>query len=227
MQFFVKYGKGFHSNDSRAVNSQTISNVLPTAYGIDIGIQFKPLKNTLINLAIWQLNMEQEFVYVGDEGIVEAGGKSKHIGFDASIRYQASKNVFLFNDLNVAKPRSLDMPEGLNFIPLAPSFTNTGGINYINKNWTSSLKYRLILDRPANEDNSIVAKGYNLFDFNTTYQFKNINIGVEIDNIFNTEWIETQFSTLSKLRNELIPVEEIHFTPGFPRFVRLNFGFKS
>jgi hypothetical protein len=41
-----------------------------------------------------------------------------------------------------------------------------------------------------------------------------------IENLFDTEWNETQFATLSRLQGETTPVEEIHFTPGTPFFLR-------
>ena len=41
-----------------------------------------------------------------------------------------------------------------------------------------------------------------------------------VENLFNTEWNETQFATESRLQNEPEPVEEIHFTPGTPFFLK-------
>jgi len=71
-------------------------------------------------------------------------------------------------------------------------------------------------DRPANEDNSIVAEGYFVTDANISYKINNITLGVSLENIFDVAWNETQFATESRLQNEPNPVEEIHFTPGTP-----------
>ena len=45
-------------------------------------------------------------------------------------------------------------------------------------------------------------------------------LGLEINNLLNTEWNETQFATESRLKNESDSVEEIHFTPGAPFFIK-------
>ena len=45
-------------------------------------------------------------------------------------------------------------------IPLAPTFTSVGGIYKSVQGFNGGISYRYIKDRPANEDNSIVAKGY-------------------------------------------------------------------
>ncbi len=50
---------------------------------------------------------------------------------------------------------------------------------------------------------------------------KKVSIGVNIDNIFNMKWNETQLLTESRLANETDPVEEIHFTAGTPFNARL------
>jgi hypothetical protein len=47
-----------------------------------------------------------------------------------------------------------------------------------------------------------------------------MNVGINVNNIINTEWKDTQFATESRLKNETVPVEEIHFTPGFPFYVK-------
>ena len=86
--------------------------------------------------------------------------------------------------------------------------------------FSGGIRYRFIDDRPANEDNSIVAEGYLVTDFNVNYSFDNMTLGVSIENIFDVEWNETQFATESRLQNEAQSVEEIHFTPGTPFFLR-------
>ncbi|MEO1625775.1 MAG: hypothetical protein AAFV25_11510, partial [Bacteroidota bacterium] len=52
------------------------------------------------------------------------------------------------------------------------------------------------------------------------YDFKQLSLGFAIENLFNSDWNETQFATESRLRNETESVEEIHFTPGIPFFIK-------
>jgi outer membrane receptor for Fe3+-dicitrate len=221
VQYFLKSGLGFHSNDTRVIVSQTDKKTIPTSAGADLGTIFKPTNNLIINSALWFLHLDQEFVYVGDAGIVEPSGKTRRMGIDFGLRYQLSKFIQLNSDINYTYARSSEDPKGQNYIPLAPDLTSTGGISITNyKGFSSNFNYRYLKSRPANEDNSIIAKGYFISDFNLNYQYKKINYGIVIENLFNTKWNETQFATESKLQNETESVEEIHFTPGTPFYLK-------
>ena len=166
--------------------------------------------------------LEQEFVYVGDAGIVEPSGKTQRFGLDLGLRYQINDWLFFNTDATLTKAHSIDDPKGSDYIPLAPDFTMAGGLSILNLGrFSGGIKYRFIDDRPANEDNSIIAEGYFVTDINVNYKFsKNWNIGLSIENLLDTEWNETQFATESRLQNEAESVEEIHFTPGTPFFVK-------
>lgn len=224
VQLFAKAGFGYHSNDSRVVTAGTGEDTLPSAFGADIGTILKPAKGLVLNAALWSLGLQQEFVYVGDAAVVEPSGRSQRFGVDFGTRYQINKWLYANADINYTLARSIDEPSGQDFIPLAPDLTSSGGLSVQNLNkFSGSINYRYIKDRPANEDNSIVAEGYFVTDLNANYAIsKNWNIGLIIENIFDTEWNETQFATETRLFNEAAPVDELTFTPGTPFFARLK-----
>lgn len=225
VQAYIKAGKGFHSNDTRVVVANKGLDILPAAYGTDIGLTLKPTKNLFVNIAAWYLYLQQEFVYVGDAGITEPSGKTRRHGIDLLARYQISNNLFGNINANFTKPRAIGEPKGADYIPLAPAFTSSGGVFYKKKTGINGgLSYRYIKDRPANEHNSIVAKGYFLLDGTINYTRPKYEIGLAVENIFNIDWNEAQFATESRLMNEPQPVNELHYTPGVPFFARVKFA---
>lgn len=216
-QLFLKFGKGFHSNDTRVAVVQRGREVLPAALGADAGIIFKPFPKLIINSALWYLYLQQEFVYVGDEGIVEPSGKTQRKGFDVGVRYQFAGPLFFQGDFTYTYARFMHEPKGENLVPLAPKFTLLATIGIKNEyGLNGSISTRYLGDRPANENNSITASGYCVTDVNVGYQWKNFNAGIIVNNVFNVKWKETQFATESRLQNETSPVDENHFTPGNP-----------
>ena len=224
LQFYLTTGKGFHSNDTRSVVVENGYKSLPACYGADFGTVFKPAKSLLINAAVWYIYLGQEFVYSGDGGFVEFNGKTRRVGFDFTGRYQPIKALYLDVDLNYAHGRATEEAKGQNYIPLAPKWTSTGGITYLNRNgFNGSLRYRYIGDRPGNEDNSLVATGYFVTDAVVNYTKPKYEIGLVINNVFDTRWKETQFDTETRLKGEATPVDEICFTPGTPFAAKLSF----
>ncbi|MFZ6013698.1 MAG: TonB-dependent receptor [Bacteroidota bacterium] len=221
---FFRLGSGFHSNDTRVVVSRSGREILPKAYGADVGTNLKLGSDLFLQVAFWRLDMEQEFVYVGDEGVIEPSGKTRREGIDASIRYQFNAWLFADVDVNFTNPRSRNVAKGKDHIPLAPLTTSIGGLSFKKENgFNGSLRYRYMADRPANEDNSVVAKGYFITDAILNYVKPGYTIGLAVENLFNKKWKETQFDTESRLLHEAQPVSEIHFTPGTPLTWRIRF----
>lgn len=225
-QWVLKSGIGFHSNDTRVVVARNGAGILPAAYGVDFGFHAKPVERLFFHLAGWYLFLQQEFVYVGDEAIVEAGGRTRRIGLDASLRYQLSPVLFADADLSVANGRSVDDPEGADAIPLAPRLTSSGGLAFNQpKGFNGSLRYRYVQKRPANPEGTVEALGYFLLDAGINYTRPRYEISLRMENLLNADWNEAQFDTESRLFNELEPVSELHFTPGAPFFWKVSLSF--
>lgn len=221
LQLFLKTGMGFHSNDTRVVVANNGKEILPAAYGADLGTIWKPADRLVLNATLWSLFLDQEFVYVGDAGVVEPSGKTRRMGVEMGARYQVLDGLYIYADANLTQGRSTDDPDGENYIPLAPDFVTSGGLTWdANNGLSGGINYRYVGDRPANEDNSIVAEGYFVTDANLNYSLGHWTFGVIVENLFDTEWNETQFATESRMYNEAASVEEIHFTPGIPFYLR-------
>lgn len=216
-EFYLSTGRGFHSNDARSAVVVNGSDILPRAYGTDLGTVFKPTRKVLINAALWYIYLTQENVYGGDGGSVEFSGKTRRYGFDFSGRYQPISSLYIDADVNYAHGRAVGETKGEDYIPLAPVWSSTGGITYYNKNGINgSLRYRYLADRPANEDKSLIAEGYFITDFVLNYTKHKYEVGVTINNLLDRKWKETQFDTEYRLKTDPAPINDICFTPGTP-----------
>lgn len=225
VQLYVKAGKGFHSNDTRVVTGNNGYQILPAAFGTDLGTILKPSDKLLLNVAAWYLYLQQEFVYNGDDAALIPSGATAREGIDIIARYQFSNTLFANVNINLTRPRAVNAAKGHDFIGLAPTTTSTGGLFYKKKyGINGAVSYRYIADRSANEDNSIIAKGYFIIDGTVNYTKPKFEIGLAFENLLNSKWNEAQFATESRLRNESVPVTELDFTPGIPLFVRAKFA---
>lgn len=226
LTFMLKLGKGFHSNDARTAASG-LRGILPSAYSADVGLLWQPLDRLSVNASGWIIRMSQELVYVGDEAVVEPGGRSRRAGVDVGLRYNVGNILSVNADYTYSSARYIDEPHGMDYVPLAPRHTFTAGLNLNHKGFTAGLSVRCLSDRPANEDYSVRAEGYAVSDLNASYTFGKVTLGLIVENMFNTEFNEAQFSTETRLKDETEPVTELHFTPGTPfcarGFITLSF----
>ncbi len=229
LDIYLNGGSGFHSNDARdviySINSEITT--LPRAIGTELGIRVGNGKFFLMTLAGWYLHLEEELVFVGDEGSTESSGETRRIGVDAEIRLQLAKWIWADLDLNLSDGRYLNETAGADYIPLAPRVSSQGGVNFQHPSGLEgSLRYRYIGDRPANEDNSVVALGYFIGNVIVAYRFQGFKVFTQLENVLNTSWNEAQFDTESRLFDEAYPVSELHFTSGNPFNIQLGISYE-
>ncbi len=231
LQFFFNAGSGFHSNDARSTVQDKGMHRLPLAVSAEAGSLFHIANKAVVSATVWAMDLDNELVYVGDDGTTENKGASRRVGIDLSLRAQLAPWLFLDADFNYAQSRFLDTIFGRQletdyFIPLAPALTSAGGITVkLKRGFEGGLRYRFMEDRPANETNTVIAYGYNVFDLTANYTTGHFKLGLVIENIFNTNWNEAQFATESRLRNETTSVEELHYTPGTPFYAKIIVGY--
>lgn len=231
LQLFLNTGIGFHSNDARSSVQEKNNHDLPQAPGAELGSLLHISNRIVTSLALWWLDLENELVYVGDDGTTENKGASRRVGIDFSIRYQITSWLCADADLNISKNRFINKAYGDEvttdfYIPLAPQLTSAGGLTAKSKNGIeAAARYRYLASRPANESNTVTTRGYNVIDANISYTKSHYKIGLTFENVSNTEWNEAQFDTESRLPGETETVDELHFTPGTPFSAKLIVGY--
>ncbi|MGZ3836235.1 MAG: TonB-dependent receptor, partial [Mucilaginibacter sp.] len=222
VQFYLKAGKGFHSNNAIAVIGNNGLQTIPAAYGADLGLSWKPIPHLYVNAALWYLYLSQEFVYT-DDGDIAPGGKTKRSGIDLSARYQLAKWLFADLNVNLARPRLIDSAKNTGYLALAPTFTSTGGLDFrFDNGINGGLSYRYMHSRPGNHTNTLKADGYYVTDLKINYTQKRYEIGLSVENLLNTKWNEFEAEEVSRLRGETAPVDQMSFTPGTPFFAKLR-----
>lgn len=227
IMWFLKTGMGFHSNDIRVVVANKNDNTLPYSLGGDFGVRLHPFKSLIITPTLWYMYLHQEFVYVGDEAVVEPSGKSRRFGADLGIRFQPLENFYLNADINYSHARFIEEENGQDYVPLAPVVTSTGSVNWdFMHGFSLGLQYRYLGERPAVEDNSIRTKAYFVNDLMLSYNRQKWGANIQVNNLFNVKWNEAQFATETQLKGEAEPITDLTYTPGNPFGVRVGLYYK-
>lgn len=229
LDVFINYGEGFHSNDARGVVRE-VSPVDPSAKarGGELGVRTRLFDRLDLAAAIWMLDLDSEMVFVGDEGTTEPSGATRRIGGELEVRYRILDWLFFDVDYTQTVAKYRFAPDREDDVPLAPRFTVNGGLTVRREDGVfGSLRTRAISARPANEDNSLRAAGYTIWDLQLGKRWelpaawsggrvKALTVQLDIQNLFDHDYREAQFATDSRLRNEPDIVSDIGFTPGYP-----------
>ena len=56
-------------------------------------------------------------------------------------------------------------------------------------------------------------------DAEAGFRWRFVQAQLQVNNVLGTEWKEVQFANESQLADETEPVQDIHFTPGWPRTI--------
>lgn len=226
---FLNYGEGFHSNDARGV-VRDVDPVDPSAKarGAEVGVRTRLFDRLDVAAAFWMLDLDSEIVFVGDEGTTEASGATRRVGGELEVRYRILDWLFFDVDYTQTVAKFRFEPDQADDVPLAPRFTVNGGLTARREDgFFGSIRTRAISSRPANEDNSLRASGYTIWDLQigkrcdvpeswTGGRVKALTLKLDILNLFDHDYREAQFATDSRLQFEPDVVSDIGFTPGYP-----------
>ena len=197
---FLNFGLGYHSNDARDA-VQPGGSGLARSTGAEIGARTRLYNRVELAASLWWLDLGSELVFVGDEGTTEQRGPTRRWGVDVEVRAEVLPWLLLDYDLTYSDPRFRVTGEA---IPLAPTLLMNGGLTaYPLENLSAALRLRFLDDRAANEDRSVIARGYALIDLLLRYRWRNIELSFDVLNLADTDWRETQFATESCMRREL------------------------
>jgi outer membrane receptor protein involved in Fe transport len=203
------------------------TGTLPKATAGELGIKSRLFNKLHLSLSAWYLYLDKEFVYSGDGGVAELSDPTQRLGIDAEARMSILSWLWADVDISAAKATIKNLPSGQNYVPLAPTLTASGGLSVIREQgFSGSIRFRHLSDRPANEDNSVVALGHTLYNICLAYNYKQFSFAINGENLLNSEWNEAQFATETRLKGETKSVTELCYTPGNPRNFQFSVSYK-
>jgi outer membrane receptor protein involved in Fe transport len=218
-EFFANSGWGFHSNDARGMDATP----LVRSKGAEVGARTELVPGLQSSLALWQLRLASELVFVGDAGVTQASRASKRSGLEWNNHWRVKPWLLLDADVALSRARfTQDDPAG-NFVPgsvgkvvsLGATVTDWGP-------WFGQFQVRYFGPRPLVEDNSQRSNSTTLASLRVGYKFTpRVKVAVDVFNLFNRQASDIDYFYTSRLQGEpAAGVADTHFHPVEPRSVR-------
>jgi len=219
VEYFVNYGRGFHSNDAR-----TLVTPLVRAQGAEFGVRATPLQGWQTSIALWRLDLDSELVFVGDAGTTEPSHASRRQGIEWTNVVRVSQHLTADADLTLARARFTGGDASSRYIPGAVSSTVSGGIAYGEGPLTGALRLRYFGPRALVEDNSRRSGSSTLVNAQLSYAAaQRVKFRLEALNLFNRSADDITYFYTSRLPGEPAQgVADKHFHPAEPRTLRFS-----
>lgn len=216
LNLFANAGSGFHSNDARSNVAGNGKQALARALGAELGFRTTMLPHARIAADFWYLHLDSELVWSGDAGGTEPSDPTRRYGVDLELVYNPLRWLRLDGTLSLARSTLVRNAGNSNGLALAPKIMGQGGVTVVEGPQFVSLRARGIGDRPGNDDGTLTAQGYLIFDLVAGRSFGKLDLNLTVNNVFNSEWREAQFADESRIMPTGEVVEQMHFTPGIP-----------
>ncbi|MBS0336854.1 MAG: TonB-dependent receptor [Proteobacteria bacterium] len=232
-EYFVNWGRGFHSNDARGttitVDPATGApanrvNPLVRTTGYEVGLRSKPVAGFTTSVALWALNQASELVFTGDAGTTEPSRASKRTGLEWLAQYQPRTWMVFDGSLAMTRARFTEFDPAGPHIPGAPDKVISAGVTLDSKaGWFGSARWRYFGPRPLIEDNTARSRATSIVNARVGYAFdKKTRLSVDVYNLFNAKNNDVDYFYRSQLRGEAAAVADFHFHPVESRAVRLT-----
>ncbi|NUZ06794.1 TonB-dependent receptor [Piscinibacter koreensis] len=232
-EYFVNVGQGFHSNDARgstarrmAKSDESVEPATPLvrSKGAELGVRSELVPGLQASLALWQLRLGSELLFVGDAGETEASRPSRRRGVELGLHYRATEWLLLDADLAASRARFTgDEPEG-NRIPGSIDKMASLGVTVLDRGpWSGQFQLRYLGPRPLVEDDSKRSKATTLAYLRVGYRFNpKVRLAVDVFNLFDRKASDIDYYYESRLAGESAGVPDRHSHPVEPRRVRVT-----
>jgi outer membrane receptor protein involved in Fe transport len=232
-EYFLNYGRGFHSNDARGatitvdpVSGAPADRVDPLVrtVGYEGGVRSEIAKGLTASAALWQLEQDSELLFVGDAGTTEASRPSRRYGLELLTQYLPRPGIAFDFTLALTHARFRDPDPAGSFIPGAPDRVASAGVTLEGGGgWFGALRWRYFGPRPLIEDDSVRSKGTSLVNARAGYAFsKTLRLQLDVFNLFNRKDNDIDYFYQSRLAGEPGPVSDVHSHPVEKRALRLT-----
>jgi outer membrane receptor protein involved in Fe transport len=234
-ELYASIGEGFHSNDARGTTisldplaGTPVAPVDPLVSTLGSEIGWRVFFNNRLNatLALWQLDIDSELLFVGDAGNTEdTGVGSERHGAELTTYYQFNDAIGLDFEYSWTDAAFETAVDGNDAIPGALEHVVSAGINLQpNDQFFAHLRLRHFDDFPL--DGGVRAAGSTLLNLRVGYEFNdNLNLSVDMLNITDSDDHDIEYFYESQLTGETMPIEDRHFHIFEPRSLRFYLAY--
>ncbi|MFY9664384.1 MAG: TonB-dependent receptor [Candidatus Cybelea sp.] len=259
-ELYADFGESFHSNDARGVTdtldpqTQTPYNSLGEpvlqntplvrAAGLEFGYRYSRggLNSTL---AFWQLHLNSELIFDGDNGVTSTGGPTMRRGIEFANFYRPRPWLTFDADIATSNARFLTNPQNLGtYVPESINVVTAAGVTVDKPDYAASFRLRYFGPRVLDQAGDAVSAPSVTYNAQGTWKTRRgYNLVLDVFNVFNAQTDDVEYYYQSWLAQDarnphyandpaINPalggsgVNDYEFHPGEKRSVRLTINMR-
>jgi outer membrane receptor protein involved in Fe transport len=243
-ELYLNAGVGFHSNDVRGAtitfdpqSGQAAERVpaLVKGKGSELGWRFQPDETLTATLALWQLKLDSELVYIGDAGSTEPGRASSRRGIEATLRWRLARSWRLELDGALSRARfqgNATEGEG-NYVDNAVERVLAAGVTHVDGPLSASVRLRYLGPRALDTVDSVRSRSVTLLNAGARYAVnRQLTLGLDVFNLAGRKGNDIEYFYASCTAGEVAGgtcgggIDGRHIHPMEPRTVRVSARWK-
>lgn len=232
---YVSAGQGLHSNDARGTtikvdpaDGSAVEQVDPlvNSMGYEAGIRGFVDERLNTSVALWQLDVDSELLFVGDAGNTEASRASRRRGVELTAYYRVNDiwNIDLEYAYTTAEFKD-HADEGDRIPGAVKNVVQTGVSATFGNGWSGAARLRYFGARPLVEDGSVESDPSTLVNMQVGYQQAQWQVKAEVLNLLDSDDHDIDYWYESQLAGESSAVEDVHYHVLEPRTLRVSLGY--
>ncbi len=197
-EFYGNWGHGFHSNDGRGATARTNpqdgtpASAVPLvvkARGSELGLRATPLAGWTSSLAVWQMALASELVFIGDAGVTEPKGASRRHGVEWSNYLTPADGWIVDVDLAWSQARftAANPDNGGRHVPNAIPLTASLGLTADRDGaWFGGLRLRYLGAYALEETGERKSTAFWMANLKAGYRFsRQLQLTIDVLNLFD------------------------------------------
>lgn len=236
-EFYVSFGQGLHSNDARGTviqvdpasgESAEPVDPLVASTGYELGARLFLTDRLHGTLALWNLELDSELLFVGDAGNTEASRPSERRGAELGVYWFHSERLNTELELAYTDASFGDRDAAGSEIPGAIPFVASAAVNYRgDEGWFASAHLRHFGPYPLIEDGSVESGGSTLVNLRVGRDLSSWRLQLDLLNALDSDDHDVDYFYASRLPGEAAGgVEDIHYHIFEPRSLRASVRYK-
>ncbi len=220
VQLFFDYGNGFRLPHARAAVAPGFTGIAASK-GAEVGLRTFWLARKLeLTGVAWWMDTDHDVAFDADAGANIEIGPARRYGGEVAVRVKPL--IWLHADVDASYTWAHARDTGLPLARAPQLLLSGNAIAQHPSGIFTTARVRYVGAYPLDDVGGHLSQPYAVTDAVVGWQNERWGTTLQVANLFDVAWRDSEYFYTSRLKNEPLAVDDVHFRPGEPRTVMMT-----